>query len=42
MINLIIKSGLGNQLFQYAYARFLQSLYQKSTHENEIIAINQY
>lgn len=42
MINLIIKSGLGNQLFQYAYARFLQSLYQKSTYENEIIAINPY
>lgn len=29
MISLIIKDGLGNQLFQYAYARYLQYLYEK-------------
>lgn len=29
MINLIIKDGLGNQMFQYAYARWLQEQYKQ-------------
>ena len=29
MINLVVKSGLGNQLFQYAFARALQEEYKK-------------
>ncbi|WP_418417346.1 alpha-1,2-fucosyltransferase [Blautia sp.] len=41
MINLIIKDGLGNQLFEYAYARYLQYLYcQKG--QRESITINPY
>lgn len=41
MISLIIKDGLGNQLFQYAYARYLQYLYEKEGIK-EKIAINSY
>ena len=41
MISLIIKDGLGNQLFQYAYARYLQYLYEQEGKE-EKIAINSY
>lgn len=41
MISLIIKDGLGNQLFQYAYARYLQYLYEKEG-KKEKIAINSY
>lgn len=41
MISLIIKDGLGNQLFQYAYARYLQYLYEKEG-QKEKIAINSY
>ena len=41
MISLIIKDGLGNQLFQYAYARYLQYLYEQEGHK-EKIAINSY
>lgn len=41
MIQLIIKDGLGNQLFQYAYAKSLQYLYEQNG-ENEYIAINPY
>lgn len=41
MIHLIIKDGLGNQLFQYAYARYLQELYRKNG-QNEELAINPY
>lgn len=41
MIQLIVKDGLGNQLFQYAYTRFLQYLYcEKKVMEQ--IAINPY
>lgn len=29
MIELIIKDGLGNQLFEYAYARYLQEIYDE-------------
>ena len=36
MIELIIKDGLGNQMFEYAFARLLQSKY------NEEIVINPY
>lgn len=39
MISLIIKDGLGNQLFQYAFTRYLQELY-KEAGQNEEIAIN--
>lgn len=41
MINLIIKSGLGNQLFQYAYARALQEKYKKSG-INECLKLNPF
>lgn len=41
MINLIIKDGLGNQMFQYAYARFLQERYHAEGIEEEL-AINSY
>lgn len=41
MISLIIKDGLGNQLFQYAYARYLQYLYEQEG-QKEKIAINSY
>ena len=35
MINLIVQSGLGNQMFQYAFARLLQELYaQEGIREN--------
>jgi hypothetical protein len=37
MIDLIIKDGLGNQLFQYAYARYLQELYRKSGKEEQLV-----
>lgn len=42
MINLIIKDGLGNQLFQYAYARYLQFLYNKELGISEEICINPF
>lgn len=38
MITLIIKDGLGNQLFEYAYARYLQETFYK----NEKLIINPY
>jgi hypothetical protein len=41
MINLIIKDGLGNQMFQYAYARFLQERYRSEGIEEELV-INSY
>lgn len=41
MINLIIKDGLGNQMFQYAYARYLQELYRQKG-QNEDLVINPY
>ena len=41
MITLIIKSGLGNQLFEYAYARYLQKLYSKSDTPEKLV-INTY
>ena len=41
MIQLIIKDGLGNQMFQYAYARYLQCLYEKNGID-EFVAINPY
>lgn len=41
MITLIIKSGLGNQLFQYAYARALQYKYIKSG-INETLRLNPF
>lgn len=41
MISLIIKDGLGNQLFQYAYTRHLQYLYEKEGLKEEIV-INPY
>lgn len=39
MISLVIKDGLGNQLFQYAFARYLQELYKERGIVEEI-AIN--
>lgn len=36
MIQVIIKDGLGNQLFQYAYARYLQFLYSKAGIKDDI------
>lgn len=41
MIQIIIKDGLGNQLFQYAYARCLQEQYKQSGF-SEVLAINPY
>ena len=41
MINLIIKDGLGNQLFEYAYTRYLQYLYEQRG-KKEVIMINTY
>lgn len=41
MIQLIIKDGLGNQMFQYAYARCLQEQYRKQG-KIEVLAINPY
>lgn len=41
MIQIIIKDGLGNQLFQYAYARCLQEQYKQSGF-SELLAINPY
>ena len=41
MISLIVKSGLGNQLFQYAYARYLQESYFKAGYIERLI-INPY
>ncbi len=41
MISLIIKDGLGNQLFEYAYARYLQYLYAQQGKKEQIV-INQY
>lgn len=29
MIELMVKNGLGNQMFQYAYARYIQECYKK-------------
>lgn len=37
MINLIIKDGLGNQMFQYAYARYLQELYRDNGFEEQLV-----
>jgi hypothetical protein len=37
MIQLIIKDGLGNQLFQYAYARYLQELYRETGKEEQLV-----
>lgn len=37
MIHLIIKDGLGNQMFQYAYARYLQELYRDSGFEEQLV-----
>lgn len=42
MINLIIKDGLGNQLFQYAYARHLQHIHVINGIEENDIAINPF
>lgn len=41
MICLIIKDGLGNQMFQYAYARCLQEVYRQSGIEEKLF-INPY
>lgn len=41
MINIIIKDGLGNQMFQYAFARLMQEEY-KRIGKSETIAINPY
>ena len=41
MIHLIVKDGLGNQMFQYAYARCLQEHYMKEGICEEL-AINPY
>lgn len=41
MISLIIKDGLGNQLFEYAYTRYLQYLYTKDGQPEDIV-INTY
>lgn len=41
MIDLIIKDGLGNQMFQYAFARCLQQIY-KNKGINETLIINPY
>ncbi|GAA0798407.1 alpha-1,2-fucosyltransferase [Clostridium sp. AF19-22AC] len=41
MINLIIKDGLGNQMFQYAYTRYLKYQYEQQGKEEEIV-INPY
>lgn len=41
MIQIVIKDGLGNQLFQYAYARCLQEQYKQSGF-SEVLAINPY
>lgn len=37
MINVIIKDGLGNQMFQYAYARYLQELYRDRGQEEQLV-----
>lgn len=36
MINLVVKSGLGNQLFQYAYARALQEEYKRKGSDEDL------
>lgn len=41
MIHLIIKDGLGNQMFQYAYARYLQECHCEAGIE-EMLVINPY
>jgi hypothetical protein len=41
MIHLIIKDGLGNQMFQYAYARYLQERYLEAGITEELV-INPY
>jgi hypothetical protein len=41
MIDLIIKDGLGNQMFQYAYARYLQEYYRSKGYEEKLV-INSY
>lgn len=41
MLTLIIKDGLGNQMFQYAFARQLQYLYEQQGTEEPIV-INPY
>ena len=42
MINLIVQSGLGNQMFQYAFARLLQELYLQEGKEESIQIINHF
>lgn len=42
MIHLIVKDGLGNQMFQYAFARQLQLRYEKELGQKECIAINPF
>ncbi len=38
MIKLMVKNGLGNQMFQYAYARYIQECYKKNgINENLIL-----
>ncbi len=37
MIHLILKDGLGNQLFQYAFARYLQSIYLENGISEELV-----
>lgn len=41
MIHLIVKDGLGNQMFQYAYARLVQSKYLENGY-NENLVINPF
>lgn len=42
MINLIVQSGLGNQMFQYAFARLLQELYAQEGKKEDIQIINHF
>ena len=42
MINLIIKDGLGNQMFQYAFARMLQQMHLDRGEQEQILIINKY
>lgn len=41
MIHLIIKDGLGNQMFQYSFARYLQERYREEGIEEDLV-INPY
>ena len=42
MINLIVKDGLGNQMFQYAFARMLQQMHLDRGEQEQILIINKY